>query len=517
MGPVTSPTRADPELGWYAFELPKPLLPGDTLPLSFDIRYRDVGFKDRGNRVDLAYNGTFFNTGNLPHLGYDRQGELVEDNQRAKYDLAPRERYPDLNDPVGLQNNLIASDSDWVTFDATVTTSPDQIAIAPGVLDREWTEGGRRAFHYRMDAPILGFFSVLSARYAVKRDSWNGVALEIFYQPGHEFDLDDMMEGMKGTLAYDSENFGPYQFKQARIVEFPRYASYAQAFAGTIPFSEGVGFIARVDQKSPDDIHYPLYITAHEISHQWWAHQVIGGRVQGVSFLDETLAQYSALMVMKHRFGDRHMRRFLRYELDAYLQGRSLEKKKELPLERVEDQPYIHYRKGSLVMYELQDAIGEANVNQALRAFLQRYKFQGPPYPNATALIDEFRKVTPDESQPLLFDLFSAITLYDLRALRADVVKRPDGKFEVTLAVSVKKLWAGEQGRETEAPFDQLVDIGALDDKGNPIAIEKRRLTSGENTLTLLVDQRPAKAGIDPLNKLIDREPDDNVVDVGGP
>ena len=66
--------------------------------------------------------------------------------------------------------------------------------------------------------------------------------------------------------------------------------------------------------------------------------------------LVETLAQYSALMVMKQKYGEAKMERFLQYELDRYLLGRSTEQKKELPLSRVENQPYIHYRKGSLVM-----------------------------------------------------------------------------------------------------------------------------------------------------------------------
>ena len=39
-------------------------------------------------------------------------------------------------------------------------------------------------------------------------------------------------------------NFGPYQFNDARIIEFPRYASFAQAFAGTMPYSESIGFVA---------------------------------------------------------------------------------------------------------------------------------------------------------------------------------------------------------------------------------------------------------------------------------
>ncbi len=60
------------------------------------------------------------------------------------------------------------------------------------------------------------------------------------------------------------------------------------------------------------------------------------------------------------------MRRFLRYELDAYLNARGGELIEELPLMLSENQPYIHYRKGSLVMYALQDVVGEDKVNLAL-------------------------------------------------------------------------------------------------------------------------------------------------------
>ena len=75
-------------------------------------------------------------------------------------------------------------------------------------------------------------------------------------------------------------------------------------------------------------------------------HQVVGGNVQGSTILSETLSQYSALMVMKHKYGERRMQKFLQYEMDRYLLGRSTEQKKELPLSRVENQPYIHYQQG---------------------------------------------------------------------------------------------------------------------------------------------------------------------------
>ncbi len=48
--------------------------------------------------------------------------------------------------------------------------------------------------------------------------------------------------GRRSTIT--SANFGPYQFDQARIIEFPGYATFAQAFANTMPYSEAIGFVA---------------------------------------------------------------------------------------------------------------------------------------------------------------------------------------------------------------------------------------------------------------------------------
>src|SRR5258708_2401739 len=229
-----------------------------------------------------------------------------------------------------------------------------------------------------------------------------------------------MISSVKKSLDYYTRNFSPYQHHQVRIIEFPRYQTFAQSFPNTIPFSEGLGFIAKVDDKDENDIDYPFYVTAHEVAHQWWAHQVIGARVQGSTLLSETLAQYSALMVMKSEFGPEKMRRFLRYELDRYLLGRTTERKKELPLLRVENQDYVHYRKGSLVMYALQDYIGEWALNQALARYIQAVAVHGPPYTTSAQLPAFLREVTPDQYQYVLEDKFETITLYDTRATKAD-------------------------------------------------------------------------------------------------
>jgi ABC-2 type transport system permease protein len=505
----------DAPIGLRSYKLGAPLAPGASMDLAFDLNLPTKGFTNAGATTDVIANGSFVNSQSmLPFVGYQERGELIIDRDRKKFGLAPRERMRDRDDPVGLAENALAPDADFIAFEATVGTDADQLAIAPGYLQREWTEGGRRYFEYKMDSPILDFVAFQSARYAVKKDRWHDVAIEVWYHPGHEYNIDTMIAATKAGLDYFTSAFGPYQHRQFRIIEFPRYAAFAQSFPNTIPYSEGIGFIARVRPGDPEDIDYPYYVTAHELAHQWWGHQVPGGNVQGETFLVETLAQYSALMVMKRKYGEARMQRFLRYELDRYLLGRSTEQKKELPLARVENQDYIHYRKGSLIMYALQDYIGENNLNKAIREYRDDWAFKGPPYSSASHLLAKIRDVTPPHLQYMIDDFFETITLYDNRALSAKAKPLPDGTYEVALKVFAKKRKADALGKEGDAPLADWIDIGVLDADGQPLFLEKRKIEQEETSFTLVVPKKPAKAGIDPYNKLIDRRPKDNAIAV---
>ena len=505
----------DLHVGLRSYKLASPLAPGATTDLTFDLATGAHGFTNTGAFTDVEYNGSFVNSSLLlPIIGYQQRGEMIADRERKKFGLPPNERARDRDDPAGLAENDLSPDADFITFETTIGTEEDQFAIAPGYLQKEWTQDGRRYFEYKMDSPILNFFAFQSGCYAVKKDRWNDVAIEVYYQPGHEYNLDRMIAATKSGLDYFTANFGPYQHKQFRIVEFPRYQAFAQSFPNTIPFSEGIGFIAHVREDDKDDIDYPYYVTGHELAHQWWGHQVAAGNVQGDTMLVETLAQYSALMLMKHKYGEEKMQKFLQYELDRYLLGRSTEQKKELPLSRVENQPYIHYRKGSVVMYALQDYIGEDNLNRAIRAFRDEHAFKGPPYPNTTQLLAHIRAVTPPHLQYVIDDMFETITLYDNRATEAKARALPDGRYKVTMKVVAKKRRADELGKESDAPLADWIDIGVLDADNKPLFLEKKKIDREEMEFTVIVDKKPARAGIDPYNKLIDRRPKDNTVAV---
>jgi ABC-2 type transport system permease protein len=512
VGDVTVAQSVDLAQGQHTFVLPTPLQPQDVLALHFELEILSDPFRHGSSPLGVLNNGTFLNNGGFPRIGYIEETELTKDSDRKGFGLEPKERMRSREDPIGRARSYISGDADFIEFEATISTDADQIPLAPGTVEKEWTENGRRYAKVKMDQPILNFYSLLSARYQVKKEMVNGISLEIYYDAAHPYNIDEMMSGLKDSVAYCSENFGPYQHHQARIIEFPRYASFAQSFPNTIPYSEGAGFIASLDKYDREDLDLPYYITAHEIAHQWWGHQVVGAATRGATLTSESMAQYSALMVLKHKLGEAKMRKFLKYELDKYLIGRITEQKKELPLGQNENQMYIHYEKGSLAMYWLQEVIGEDKVNQALKKYVAEVKFKGPPYATAKELIDHLREVTPKANLPLIDDLFEKIIVFDNRTVSATAKENPAGGFDVEMKVKAVKYESDESGNQNELDFNETMQIGAIDTHGDALHIEKRTIAKGESTISFHMEKRPVKVGIDPINLLIDRTSDDNTV-----
>ena len=508
------------DLDYRIYRFAAPMAPGERRTVSFETLLTQKGFPNSGGMTSVVDNGTFVNnSGFAPQIGMTRDGLLSDRTKRRKYGLPAELRMAKLEDTSAQAKNYIGAD--WVNADITVRTVADQTPIAPGYKVSDTTANGRRVARFVTEAPILQFFSVQSARYAVRRETYKGVDLAIYHHPAHDRNVGRMIASLKSGLDYFQQAFGPYQFRQARIVEFPAYAGFAQAFANTMPYSESIGFIA--DFRNPEKIDYVTYVTAHELGHQWWAHQVIGADMQGGTSLSETLAQYSALMVMERTYGRDNIRRFLKYELDRYLRGRTTERLEELPLYRVENQGYIHYQKGGLVMYLLRDQIGEAAVNAALRSLVQTFAFKSAPYPRSLDLVNALRAQAPADKQALITDLFERITVYDVKVVDTTARRLPNGKWDVAITVEARKSYADGKGEETDAPLNETFDVGLFSaepgkrafDERSVIAFDRRPLRTGTQVIRFVTDRKPAFAGVDPYNKWIDRNSDDNVKAVG--
>jgi len=507
---ASSPALVDDERHFRIYTLERPLAPGDSLELAFDLSFRPRGFTNDRPQTKVVANGTHFDRSWLPAIGYQPLVELTDDEPRRRRGLEPR-RAPAPDDAAARAIRWAVRNEDLVDLDAVVGTAVDQtVIVSPGVQQKGWTENGRRYVHFRTEAPSPFGANVFSARWAVREERWNDVALRIFHHPAHGSDLDRTLRSMKASLECYGREFGPYPYEELRMVEIPRYGGFGHAMTATISFTEDY-FQSRVEEGQVD---MPFYGTAHEVAHTWWDGQIRAARVPGQQFLSESLANYCAMVLTEKTFGPEAARTVYDFQVERYLQGRA-EQSGEVPVLDVEEQPYIAYRKGAIAMVTLRERLGEERLHGALRRFQEAYRGGGPPYATSRDLYAELCAVTPDSLQPLLEDLFETITLWDLKTEEAHFEPTDAGDYLVSLDVTGRKGRSDGIGTMTEVPMDDLVEIGVFaaegDGLGQPLYLEPHRIQSGRQTITLRVPRPPFRAGVDPYGKLIERERGDNV------
>jgi ABC-2 type transport system permease protein len=503
---------ADEKLRHHIYALRVPLQPGDSLRLSFEVRSKAQGFANSGADASVMTNATNFrNYDRLPAIGYQDYRELDDAGSRKKYGLSPRPVAPSLYD---VKACLTAPFSERIAFEAVVGTAVGQTVVAPGLLRRTWTKGGRKYFHYITDAPIKNEYNFFSARYAIHEKMWKDVAIQIYYDPGQTENLERMARSVQASLDYYTQQFGAYPHRQIRFVAHPGYEFGNHAAPINITAEEG--FFLMNPEKDERGFDLVTAVVAHEVAHQWWGNQVDPALVEGSGLLSESLAWYSAMGVMEKHYGSRHLQKLLSFLREEYETPRT---KASVPLLRATDW-YHNYRKGPFALYALSKYMGKDRVNGALRRLLKKHASGTPPFPTSLDLYRELKVAASDSLQPLLHDLFAANTFWELETKQATAKQTKGGAWQVTLNVQARKFVVDSIGVETKLPLNDWIEIGiypgAKADKviEKPLYLQKHCIHSGQQTITVMVPGKPSRAGIDPNNLLIDWEVDDNTEEV---
>jgi ABC-2 type transport system permease protein len=508
----------DDDLGYRIYTLEKPLQPGDSLQLSFEVRVAPHGFRNDGADASIVQNGSHFtNRGWLPAIGYQRNRELDDVGVRRQYGLATRPAVPSLDNNAARQ---IRVGGDLITFEAIVGTSEDQVAVAPGVLRRTWTEGGRRYFHYVTDVLINNQYGVFSAKYAQHEEHWTrpdqgqgaagsgqAVAIQIFHHPGHAGNLGRMVASVRASLDHYTRQFGPYPYSYLRLIENPVRGMGVGTEAATVEYGEG--FSLMNPGKGPQELDIAFAVVAHAVARGWWGMQVVPADVEGAGLLTVSLETYSAMRVVEETLGSEHLRRYLLSLREGFGPSRT---RAAPPLLRATDS-FSYARRGPFALYALSQYIGKERVDDALRSLLKKHGSGVPPLPTSLDLYRELQAVTPDSYQSLLRDLFEKNTFWELETERATAQQIAAGAWQVTLDVQARKVVVDEVGHETEVPMDDWLEVRVFDEGER--YLQKHRIHSGKQTITVTVPQKPARAGIDPRHLVSDLgETDKNVKNV---
>lgn len=483
-----------PDLGADVYTFEKAIEPNEVVNMSFELGYARKSFSDYDSldyRI-IQQNGTFLDNSTLPQLGFNYYKVLQAD----KKDIESIKEYVDT---FRANKNVFSSFANFISADISITTDQDQLAIAPGAkLSEQTLSGGRKKYVYS-NPKMLFFLNILSSKLDTRTEEYKGVMIEISHHPKHTVNLDQILLAAKDSLDYYTTNFGPYPLKYLRIAEFGS-GSYAQSFAGTVSFGDNL-FIAKVDPGNNKKINYPYSITAHEIAHQWWGHQLVASQGAGSSFLTESLSEYSALQVIGKRFGQDSLVAYEKSNLDTYLKGRkSLESEtSEKPLSEVgyfDNQGWVHYQKGSLVLNSIKTILGEAQFNNILKTYLTNNSTQ-PPFANYKDLINTIIQASPLDTASYVAESLNSVVMYDNSITKFNTTNI-DGKYQTTIDLNLTKKKV-QNGKYEETQFNpQEITIDSyINTKSNNyldgqyIQTDRFNLGSGKQTVTIITSSKP--------------------------
>jgi len=497
----TKLVSSDTEYGHYWYRFDHPLQPGKKSKMNFRFCYTASPFNDLIRFNTILHNGTFIRISNFyPGFGYQSDNGIDDPKERKRRGMAP----VSLVKPLEQKATVPPA---FINLEMTIGTTSDQTAIGIGELQKTWKTNKRNYFQYRTEAPIPFRFAVASARYAIKKLKHGNIAIEVYYHPEHDKNIDHIIKNAKQTLNYCEQHFSRYPYKTLRFAEI---ASFSKGFAGTAyPTSffinETFGFRNKIEQNPDKDILNEM--VSHELSHTWWGNATLDPEYQeGSKLLTETLAMYTELMLYKKEYGAKNILSRVQVHQDLYLSGRSFAT--EEPLYRSHpDKSYLCYDKGMVVMYQLERLIGEDHINRALRNLLKRYAHPNLP-PTSNDLLQEFYTVSDPSVHRKINELFKMIITYELEFSDVSCLKNTNSEYDLNVQINAVKYKEDGNGNRKVLVFNEPVEmeVSFKDRTTKTVVIPNEQF--GKYRLQL--KQKPIAVVLDPNRLLLETNIENN-------
>ncbi|MBI5170013.1 MAG: hypothetical protein HZA61_11030 [Candidatus Eisenbacteria bacterium] len=363
-----APASTENRAGLVIVNPPVPLQPGErmTLGFSYDARHPDGSSRNGGYGMEFVTPSSIVLTGFsgvtfTPALGFFPD-EAVEE---GKNDSDPREWPEDWWKHE--HGAAIPTAGRWFDVRMKVDVPANLQVNATGEKVAESVANGRRVTEWRTDHPVR-IYNLIAGEWQVKKRE--GVA--VYYDARHPYNVDEMLDALEGARRWYGEWFAPYPWKQLRLSEFAGWPTYAQAPAGNISFSEGIGFLTR----SKPDANAAFWIAAHESAHMWWPNMAMVGDGPGCEVLSEGMAHFSTLLLVEKMRGERQRQSFAKQMESRY--GRLRQKDSERALVKIDGKlpgdTRIWYDKGGWVLWMLHRFMGEERGLAALREYMAKYR-----------------------------------------------------------------------------------------------------------------------------------------------
>ena len=356
----------------YAFQLLKPLESKETITLKVECILDYIGFSQSDPQADLTFNGTLMGRDIIPIIGYNDTKALDQNRDRGEHRLTKlSSRMASVDDASALGNDAFSPDAVWQEASIQVSTSGEQIALAPGTLKREWKEDGRNHFLYQIEKPAPMHWYIGSANYTNYQATLKtGIKLTVLHDQRHDYNLEHFENAVTDGIGFIQANLGKYPYAQLTIAEIPFYEEDDfYTYPNVIAISEKHGWTA--DGRKEKHLAYIYYSIVRELIKQWVYQNLFIANVQGADMLRVALPDAMALHFIEQKFGEALVDRHVDKKIDRYRKERGNEPNKEPPLLYADGIAYLEANKGTLELYHLIQELGAPLFNQTLVTFTE--------------------------------------------------------------------------------------------------------------------------------------------------
>ncbi|PQJ79828.1 M1 family aminopeptidase [Polaribacter porphyrae] len=484
------------------------LLPNESRQMNFKT-YKVIG--DFELQKDMISNGTYLRNSTFePRFGYQKVLEIVHKGERKKRGLPIKDKKENTKDYMFENTSRPKQD-----FETWVTTDKGQIPIAPGKLIDTFSTDNTVTYHYKSQIKTDNNLSYFSSNYKKVVENYKGISIEVYHLPKHNTNVDEIIKATKATLDYGNANFGSYPFDHLRIAEVPLHWKFGgHALPGTIAFQER--FFTQDTSNATKGINQLSRVVIHEIGHQWFGHKMSPASGKGGNMLTETMANYMEAQVLEKMYGKTMVRRLSNFGRRRYFNFRSSASIEEPSLHLVENETYVAYRKGFVVMQSLKELIGEKILNASLQELLEAH--QEEESAKSIDFINILLSKVDIEKQNLINDWFKKRIDYDLNLKNVKYTQSNNNKYKLTVHIEANRYETNLKGEKSKINTNENFTIGFYDkhpDYRNAKPIFKTiRLEKGENTIVFNLKNLPNYVVLDPLVTRLDEDISNNIFEI---
>lgn len=272
----------------------------------------------------------------------------------------------------------------FYTVEVNLPTPLD--VVATGTIDTIYNHNNDTRTFTIYSGPVRDFALIAGTFDETMRQAGlnNDIDVRVFKAHGSELDNSQIARVAAAALTTYEQRFGPYPYRELDLYMMPGAYNAGWTHTGLIFLVSG----------SDDFIDIGLrHIAAHEVAHQWWF-SLIGSDIYTSAWLDESLAQYSAIVYAEDMEGSTIAEALWQREVeplyeDAVQAGDMLI---GLPIDAYPDANVYYttlYGKGAVFVKLLRDTLGDDAFFGALQRYVQHYRYGRATTQDAKRIFEE--------------------------------------------------------------------------------------------------------------------------------